>query len=547
MTENQNGSRGSTPESQLLDSDSSNLRYTTIEQENEAIKEYNLWLILPALWAGSFLAAVDGTVVANIMGPIAADFKQENLKSWIATSYLLTNTAFQPLYGKVSDIIGRKYALMFAQFTFGLGCFLSIFSQNIFQFALSRAVSGIGGGGLSAMSSIIVSDIVDTKNRGLFQGYANLNYALGQTLGAPLGAILLTSIGWRWVFGAQVPCVVFCMFMAYKNVNIGQEKPFTKENLTRIDFGGSITLVISITSFLLLLSTDLNRVILGIVFVLAAILFVYIEKYIAKEQILPSDLVKGILGICGISSFAGSFVLNGSIFGIPSFLQIVQDQSSKKSGGFLTFIVLSVSIGSLTSGFLLKRIQIEVKKLSLWISFASVTFILFGFAFIFRSIVTPEPYDSTNSWKLSLIIGLTILGFGYGSYLVSLLITVVAITGKEGQAAATGMNYLFRSIGQVLGVGLSLAIYGSEIHNKLKEILQNVDHGDYIYQHLLSDTNYLKNGKYITKELLSKLLKAYQESIITSFYPALLLAVLSVFISGGLALTYGLNRGHRFI
>lgn len=512
------------------------------ELEDVPEHKYNLKLILPALWLGSFLAAMDGTVVANIMGGIAADFQQEDLKSWIATSYLLTNTAFQPLYGKVSDIVGRKYALMFAQFFFGLGCFVSIFSTDVIHFSIARAVCGIGGGGLGAMSSIVVSDIVPLEERGLYQGYANLNYALGQTLGAPLGAILLTTIGWRWIFGIQVPSVIFCMWLTYRHVNIGHGKKLTKENLARIDFGGSITLVISITAFLLLLSTSVNKLVLGTIFLLSTGAFLYIETYIAKEQILPSNLVKGLLGICGFSSFAGTFVLYSTMFGIPSFLQIVQNQSTRASGGYLTLIVIFASVGSLTAGHLLKRIKIDVKSLSLWISFASIGFVFTGVILIFEVMKVPKPYDEDIGWKIVISVGLTIMGFGYGSYLVSVLITVVAIVGKEGQAAATGMNYLFRSVGQVLGVGISLAIYDNSVVTYLSNILKDVDHGDDILKSLLHDTNYLKHGKWLSKELLEQLLKAYQQSMIDSFLPAVALGILSVFVSGALALKYGRGR-----
>ncbi len=536
--------RLSTPESALLEE--SQIHYNRMSSNRElhdgSEHKYNLKVILPAIWMGSFLAAMDGTVVANIMNGIASDFQQEDLKSWIATSYLLTNTAFQPLYGKVSDIVGRKYALMFAQFFFGFGCFLSIFSNNIVHFSIARAVCGIGGGGLGAMSSIIVSDIVTLEERGLYQGYANLNYALGQTLGAPLGAILLTTIGWRWIFGIQVPSVMICMWLAYKHVNLGHEKPLTRENFSRIDFGGSITLVSSITAFLLLLSTNLNKVVLSLVFLLSSCLFFYIETFIAKEQIVPAHLVKGLLGVCGLSSFAVTFILYAALFGIPSFLQIVQNQSTKESGGFLIFIIISLSIGSLTSGYLLKRINIDVKPLSLWISFASVGFTLVGMILVFEVLKVPEPYDSDIGWKVVISVGLTTMGLGYGSYLVSALITVVALVGKEGQAAATGMNYLFRSIGQVLGVGVSLAVYDRSISKKLHSILNNVDHGDEIMEKLLHDTNYLKQGKLITEKLFYKLLEAYQEAMIDSFVPALALGVFSLLVSGFVAIKYGMSK-----
>lgn len=536
----------SSESSQLLNNNNVNQEdhYSTFGPPDslEVPKAYKLKFILPALWMGSFLAAMDGTVVANIMGNIAADFEQEDMKSWIATSYLLTNTAFQPLYGKVSDIIGRKNALMIAQFFFGLGCFLSIFAQNVTQFSIARAVCGIGGGGLGAMSSIVVSDIVTLEERGLYQGYANLNFAAGQSLGAPLGGLLLTTIGWRWIFGIQVPGVLVCMWMNYKFVNVGHDKPLTRENLARIDFGGSVTLVLTITAFLLFLSTNLNKFVLSILFLISGSGFLYIETYVAKEQIVPSDLVKGLLGIYGLLSLASSFVSNATIFGIPSFLQIVQNQTNSQSGGYLMFIVISLSFGSLISGYLLRRLKYDVKRSSLFISFIS-TFIMFiGILFIFEVIYIPNPYDTDIGWKVVISLGLVLLGLGYGSVLVSILIALVAFVGKEGQAAATGMNYLFRSIGQVLGVGISLAVYNNTIKKSLTELLSNVENGDEILRNLLRDSEYLKHSKLISKELLYEILEAYKHAVASSFYLIVLLGLAGLVVSGIITIKYGLGR-----
>lgn len=531
----------SSESSELLNNNDQEAHYSTFEPPSIP-KSYKLKFILPALWMGSFLAAMDGTVVANIMGNIAAEFEQEDMKSWIATSYLLTNTAFQPLYGKVSDIVGRRNALMFAQFFFGLGCFLSIFAQNVTQFSIARAVCGIGGGGLGAMSSIVVSDIVSLEERGLYQGYANLNFAAGQSLGAPLGGLLLTTIGWRWIFGIQVPGVLVCMWMNYKFVNVGHDKPITRENLARIDFGGSITLVATITAFLLLLSTSLNKIILSALLLISGSSFLYIETYIANEQIVPSHLVTGILGIYGLLSLTSSFVSNATIFGIPSFLQIVQNQTNSQSGGYLMFIVISLSFGSLISGFLLRKLKFDVKRSSLFISFVSTFIMVVGILFIFEVIYIPEPYDTDIGWKVVLSLGLVLLGLGYGSVLVSILISLVAFVGREGQAAATGMNYLFRSIGQVLGVGSSLAVYNNSIQKSLSDLLSNVDHGDEILKNLLRDSDYLKHSKLISEELLSEILEVYKHATADSFYLMVILGFLGLVVSGVITIKYGLGR-----
>lgn len=126
------------------------------------------------------------------------DLNALNSVGWVATSYLLTLTCAQPLYGKLSDIFGRKEALLFGYAVFGLGSLFCGIAQTMAQLCIARAVAGIGGGGMTAVVSILITDIVPLRERGIWQGYINLIYAVGTSTGAPLGGLLADSIGWRW-------------------------------------------------------------------------------------------------------------------------------------------------------------------------------------------------------------------------------------------------------------------------------------------------------------------------------------------------------------
>lgn len=112
--------------------------------------------------------------------------------------YLLTLTSCQPLYGKLSDIFGRKECLLFAYSVFGIGCLGCGLAQSMLQLCVSRAVAGVGGAGMTSVVAILISDIVPLRDRGVWQGYINLIFGLGTATGAPLGGILADSIGWRW-------------------------------------------------------------------------------------------------------------------------------------------------------------------------------------------------------------------------------------------------------------------------------------------------------------------------------------------------------------
>ena len=136
--------------------------------------------ILPAVGIGIFLAAADQTIIVSCYGKIGSDLEALNKSSWIATSYFLTLTSFQPLYGKLSDIFGRKEALLFAYTIFGLGCLLCGLARTMDGFIAARAFAGIGGGGMTTVVSILMSDIVPLRERGTWQGIINIIYASGQ-------------------------------------------------------------------------------------------------------------------------------------------------------------------------------------------------------------------------------------------------------------------------------------------------------------------------------------------------------------------------------
>lgn len=159
--------------------------------------------------------AIDQLLTVATYAKIGNELNALNSTSWIATSYVsrsdysrrhshvmhkyfLTLTSFQPLYGKLSDIFGRKECLLFAYAVFGIGCLGCGLAQDIVQLCIARGISGIGGGGMNAVVSILLTDLVPLRERGIWQGYMNVIASVGTSVGAPLGGFLAESVGWRW-------------------------------------------------------------------------------------------------------------------------------------------------------------------------------------------------------------------------------------------------------------------------------------------------------------------------------------------------------------
>jgi len=145
--------------------------------------------IFPAVAIGVFLAAADQTVIVSSYGKIGSELDGLNKTSWIANAYFLTLTTFQPLYGKLSDIFGRKPCLVFSYSVFGLGCLWCGMARSIDELLLARAFAGIGGGGMTTIVSILFSDVIPLRERGTWQGYINLVFASGSAAGAPMGGM----------------------------------------------------------------------------------------------------------------------------------------------------------------------------------------------------------------------------------------------------------------------------------------------------------------------------------------------------------------------
>ncbi|TKY87293.1 hypothetical protein EX895_003970 [Sporisorium graminicola] len=220
----------------------------------------DIWVIMGAMWIGSFLAALDGTIVATILSAVGSEFQVSKEVGWLGTSYLLTQTAFQPLYGRASDIFGRKPATLFASAIFLVGSLLCGLSQTFWQLCAARALAGIGGGGLTTMATLVTSDLVSLKQRGTWQGLGNLVYATGAALGGPLGGALADGgLGWRWAFLLQVPlCVVHFVVVSWK-IDIPAGPGSMIEKIKRIDALGSLSLVTSVTLILVGLSLGGNE------------------------------------------------------------------------------------------------------------------------------------------------------------------------------------------------------------------------------------------------------------------------------------------------
>ncbi|KAJ7667832.1 vacuolar amino acid permease [Mycena polygramma] len=420
--------------------------------------------ILAGLYSAVFLGAL-GTVVATLLTPIGSSFNKSNQASYLGTSYLLSLCCFTPLYGRLSEILGRKGAMLLALFLFGSGTMLCGMVPSMETLILARALAGMGGGGVMTVSTIVVTDLIPLKQRGLYQGVQNILFGLGAGIGGPFGGWINDVFGWRSAFYFQAPLLILSATLVAWKVNIQlpsdvQDQPL-HEKLRRIDVLGSLTLVGTVGCLLLGFSLKTTEEIawshpliygLFVASFICGVLFVLVETYWAPFPVMPLRLITRRTPFAvSISNLFASMAAFSMLYNVPLYFSAVKLYSAASSGSHLLPHSIAISCGSVAAGWMMRRTG---KLYTLTLS-AAASSICANVLVIFWN-------ENTSPWHLWLDI--VPQGFGMASFITTTLIAMIAGVVKEDMPVATGITYLFRTTGQVLGVSLSGAILQAIIY-----------------------------------------------------------------------------------
>ncbi|KZT12978.1 vacuolar amino acid permease [Laetiporus sulphureus 93-53] len=426
--------------------------------------------VLAGLWSAVFLGALDGTIVATLLTPIGSYFNESNRSSYIGTSYLLSVCCFTPLYGRLSDILGRKGAMLLALSLFGTGTFLCGLAPSMDALIIARAVAGMGGGGVMTVSSVAVTDLIPLRQRGLYQGMTNILFGLGAGLGGPLGGWMNDNFGWRSAFLFQMPILLFSFVLVTAKVSIKLPDEIEAQSLhakiRRIDFFGSLTLVGTVGCLLLgfsLKSTEelpwSDPLIWGLLVasVVWCILFILVETYHSPYPVMPIRLIKQRTPLAvSLACFFGSVAAFSMLYNVPLYFSAVRLNSSTDAGLHLLPHSVSISTGSVFAGWVMRRTGklYNLTIISGLLTVVATTLVVFW-------------NDKTSAFHLWFDI--VPQGLGMASVITTTLIAMIASVAKEDMAVATGITYLFRTTGQVLGVSLSGALLQAVLTRKLRE------------------------------------------------------------------------------
>lgn len=421
-------------------------------------------IILSGLMTGLLLAALDQTIVTTALKTIVVDLDGLKHYTWVVTAYLLTSTASTPLYGKISDLYGRRIVFQFAIVTFLIGSFLAGASQNMTQLIATRALQGLGAGGLMALTFVIIADIVPPRERGRYIGYFGAVWGLSSVAGPLLGGFfsdhntILGITGWRWIFYINLPFGILALVITSAVLHIPKIK---REH--SIDYIGAILMVLGVTSILLAVavygpeygwidSLTLTYLLVGLAL---AVGFIFWEEK-AKEPILPMRLFKNhtfsLTSALGAVIGAGMF---GAIVMLPLYLQIVKGDTATAAGLKLIPLMLGIVTMSIFSG---RRITTTGRyKIYPILGTAVMTVGLLLLASLSRT----TPY-----WQLSIYSIIT--GAGLGLSMQTIVIALQNSVDFKDMGIATSSNTFFRSLGSVFGT----AIFGAVFNNRLTHYMQ---------------------------------------------------------------------------
>jgi EmrB/QacA subfamily drug resistance transporter len=423
------------------------------------------------LMLGVLLAALDQTIVSTAIRTIADDLHGLNLQAWATTAYLITATISTPLYGKLSDLYGRKPFFLTAISIFIVGSVLCTFSMSMYQLAVFRAVQGLGAGGLMSLAFAIIGDIVAPRERARYQGYFLAVFGAASVVGPLAGgafagaASIMGFAGWRWVFLLNVPIAAAALIVVYKVLNI----PHTPRE-HRIDWPGALALTVGVIPILVVAEQgrdwgwDSARAI-GCYVIAAAGLtaFVMAERRIGDEALLPLRLFRN--GVFSVTSAAGLIIGTGMFGGlilIPQYLQIVKGVSPTEAGLRLLPLMGGIMVASLGSGQLTSRTG------------RYKIFPVLGTALMTVALLLLYLRLDVDTSLLEVEIYMALFGLGLGGCLQTLIMAAQNAVPARDMGVATASATFFRQMGGTLGVAVFLSILFSTAGGRIADAFRTI-------------------------------------------------------------------------
>ncbi|MFC4778212.1 MDR family MFS transporter [Paenibacillus sp. GCM10023252] len=419
-------------------------------------KNKNLGIVIAGLLLGILMASMDNTIVATAMGNIVGELGGLDKFVWVTSAYMVAEMAGMPIFGKLSDMYGRKKFFMFGAIVFMIGSALCGTAETITELAMYRAIQGIGAGALIPVAFTIMFDAVPIETRGKLGGLFGAVFGLSSIFGPLLGAYITDHITWQWIFYINLPLGVIAFGMVtffYKESH--------EHSKQKIDWLGAFTLVGAVICLMFALELggkefawDSFQIIgLFAAFAVLVLVFLLAERK-AEEPVIPFELFKGRLYSTSLLAalFSGAAFVVASVY-IPIFIQGVLGGSATNSG----LVLLPMMVGSVVTATLGGIFMMKMP----YRNFMVPTFILLVVGLVLVSTISPE------TSRLTVTIYMVLIGLGIGaSFSVLSNAAIHGLPARQRGSASATMNFI-RSLGMTLGITIFGIMQSQALTNKL--------------------------------------------------------------------------------
>ncbi|TNM69855.1 MFS transporter [Streptomyces sp. NP160] len=428
-----------------------------------AFTHRQIMTILSGLMLGLFLAALDQTVVSTAIRTIADDLQGYSLQAWATTAFLITSTIATPLYGKLSDIYGRKPFYLFAIGIFVVGSALCAFAWSMYSLAAFRAVQGIGAGGLMSLAFAILGDIVPPRERSRYQGFFMAVFGSSSVLGPVVGGLLagqdqlLGMSGWRWIFLVNAPLGVAAFLVVARVLHI----PHVRRD-HRIDWWGAAALVVALVPLLIVAEqgrewgwTSAGSVACYAIGAVGIATFVVAERAMKDEALLPPRMFgERTFSVGIVSSFIVGMGMFGGMLLLPQYLQVVKGSSPTVAGLQTLPLVLGIMSAAAVSG----RITSRTGRYKVFpVVGTAVLAVALG---LFSLVGADTPLLATMAIML-------LFGMGLGLNMQSVILAVQNAVSPRDMGVATSSVTFFRQMGGTLGAAVFLSLLFSIVVGRI--------------------------------------------------------------------------------
>nr|WP_083527698.1 MDR family MFS transporter [Curtobacterium ammoniigenes] len=416
-----------------------------------------IMLVIYGLMAGMFLSSLDQTIVGTAIRTIGDDLHGLNQQAWVTTAYLITSTIATPIYGKLSDLFGRRPLYIFGISVFIVGSLMSSFSTSMIMLAGFRAFQGIGAGALMSLPLAIMGDILAPRERAKYQGYFLATFGISSVVGPLVGGLfaganqILFITGWRWVFLVNVPIGIIALLMVIAFLHL--PKFGAAHARPRIDWWGATAVIVTLVPLLLVAEQGRTwgwgsaaSIASYAVGAAGLVGFIIIETVMKDDAIIPLKLFRsGTFSMATVLGFLVGFAMFGAMLTIPLYLQIVTGLTPTESGFATLPMIGGLMIASIVSGQIVSRTgKYRIFPIT-GTAFTAAGYVVLTFMTVDKPL-----------WFM--MIGMFGIGLGLGQLMQSLVLATQAAVAPKDMGVATSSSTFFRQIGGTMGTAVLLSV-----------------------------------------------------------------------------------------